>query len=293
MSNRIMIIDGNNICHAAYHAYSKLQNHGKPVSIIFGMPSMIAPLVGKFKPHNIFIVWDGGKSKHRLKLLPTYKAGRKSKTQEEYDAFNHQRDVVMGIFDDLGIKQVIGPHIECDDYIYMLVRKFQKDKGNKITIISNDKDFHQLLRSNVKIWSTIKRQFIHTKNIKSLFGYEAKQCVDYLILNGDSSDNIKGYHGMGEKKIKDFFSKFSSISEYLTSEDSFKGLDKSKLEELYKVNGKLINLRIFYKTFIQGKHKILYHNKKPKANLKSLFKTCNEYSIRLFKTNQFLKNFGL
>ena len=95
---KILIIDGNNTMHRAFHSYSRLQNHGKPVSIIYGMPILVNALVNQFKPDDVYICWDGRKSPHRMRLLPTYKAGRKTFTEKDKAAFDKQRETVKKLF---------------------------------------------------------------------------------------------------------------------------------------------------------------------------------------------------
>lgn len=290
---KILIFDGNNTMYRAYHSYARLQNHGKPVSIIYGMPVLVNAMINQFKPDDVYICWDGARSPERLKLHPAYKQGRKTKTEEEAKAFYNQRDEVQKIFHTLGIKQIVHPQMECDDFIYMLVRKLQKDKNNKITIISTDKDFHQLLRSNVKIYNTAMKRLIHKNNLKVEFGYEPKQCVDYLCLVGDDSDNIPGIRGVGPSKAAGLIQNFSSISNFLKSEEQFAKIDKEKLASTYKLNRQLIDLKFFYKTFMKGKQKITYYNgvKEPKLNTDLLFRICNKYAIKALKKNNFLKNY--
>lgn len=290
---RILIIDGNNCMYRAYHTYSRLQNNGKPVSIIYGMPILVNSLINQFKPDKVYICWDGGKSPIRLSINPQYKAFRKKKTEEEAKAFYHQRDEVMKLFYALGIRQYIHPKVEADDFIYMLTRKLSKDKDNKITIISTDKDFHQLITSNIKIYNTANKNLIHKKNLKHLYGYSPKECVDYLSLIGDDSDNISGYKGIGESKAKGLISEFSSIENFLNSDKDFAKIDKKILAEIYLRNKELIDLKYFYKKHLKGKQKLTPYNgnKKPKFNEDGLIRICNMYSIKSLKEKNFINNY--
>jgi DNA polymerase-1 len=290
---KILIIDGNNTMYRAYHAYSRLQNLGKPVSIIYGMPVLVNTLINQFKPDKIFICWDKDRSPIRLRLYPGYKAGRKTKTEEEAKAFYNQRDEVMKIFYSLGLKQLFAPKMEADDFIYMLVRKYQKEKENKITIISTDKDFHQLIRSNVKVYNTASRNLIHKNNLKVKYGYEPKNCVDYLCLIGDGSDNIKGLRGIGPAKAGGIIQEFSSIKKFLKSDKPFAKIDKDQLRSIYKLNRQLIDLKLFYKKHLKGNQKIEFYNgdKTPKFNQESLFRMCKIYNVKGFKESKFLKNY--
>lgn len=283
---KLLIIDGNNTMHRAYHSYRMLQNNGKPVAVIYGMPNLVHALINQFKPDHTVICWDWGRSKHRLKLLPEYKEGRKTLTEEQRADLYNQRDKAMAIFQALGINQLYSKGHEADDYIYALVRK---NREANITIVSTDKDFHQLLSPKVKIFNTAKRLLIHEKNVKGHFGYTADQCVDYLCLLGDDSDNIPGYRGIGEQRAKIFLAEHSSIREFLASEKSFMKVDKAELGAIYKRNKRLIDLRVFYNRYLKGNMDVKPALKKKPLNKKALFKICDEYNIKSFKKKSFLK----
>ncbi len=293
---KILLIDAKNMAHRAFHAYRNLQNHGKPVSIVYGMPSMISSMLHQFRPDKCFIVWDGARSKHRLKLLPEYKAGRRTHTDEERAAFDKQIRTTMLLLHSLGLKQIIHPEQEADDMIYKLVRLYKKNKKNTIIIISNDKDFHQLITTNVRVYNPIKHLLLHNKNLKPQVGYHPHQVVDTLCLTGDDSDNISGLKSVGPGRASDFIDEFGSIESYLTEEKwddkRHKLFPLVELEELYLRNRKLIDLRHFYNTYLIGTPLIYYKGvKAPVFNQKLLFKLCQKYSIKMFKTEQFIKQF--
>lgn len=290
---KILLIDAMNCLHRAWHSYSKLQNSGQPVSIIFGMPSIVNGLINKFHPDKLLVIWDGKKSSHRLELLPEYKAHRKTRTTQEHEDFVRQKTTTMELFHSLGVKQVINIDQEADDMIYYFVRKYKKDKANKITIVSTDKDFHQLLCSNVKIWNTHKEAFVHSENCEKLMGYTPQQCVSYLTLRGDDSDNIPGYRGIGEVKAKQFLEKFGTVKGYLSQGDEFKGIDRKTLAILWYKNQPMIDLRYFYGLHLRGKVKPSYYNqdRKPKLNKQKLFRICAQYYIKTFRKHEFLKNY--
>lgn len=296
---KILIIDSNNCMHRALHSYARLQNHGKPVSIIYGMPILVNGLINQFKPDDVYMCWDGHtdisgfRSPHRLKLCPGYKMGRKTKTLEERQSMYHQKNEVMKLFHTLGVKQIFNPKMEADDYIYMLVRKLLKDKENKITIISTDKDFHQLVGKRVKIYNTASRKLIHLKNLKFEYGYEPWDCVDYLCLTGDDSDNIDGMPGIGPKKAQGLIQEFGSIKDFLKQKEDFARINKETLTRVYRINKQLIDLKLFYKKYLKGKVKINYFkdNANPKLDKASLFRICKEYSIKSLKEKNFLRNY--
>lgn len=292
--NIIVIIDGNNTLYRAHFSHLGLDYKGKLVSAIYGMPQIVASIIKRLKPNDLYLCWDGKKSKRRLEICPDYK-GKRKKFGFDYEQIIKQRLTCMRIFRCLGVKQVYSQNMEADDYIYMLVRKFKKDPNNLIYIVSSDKDFHQLLCSNVKIWNDKEKRLITKNNLIKYFPYTPKQCVDYLSLVGDSSDNIKGYRGMGEKRTPTFLNDFASIENFLNSKKEYKGVNKEKLQQLYLINKELIDLKYFYEKNIKGKIKIEYYKnlESPKPKINTLRKICAKYNIKTFLKSNFINSYKL
>lgn len=284
----LLLIDGNNQSWRAFHKYKGLRHGKHKVSLVFGMPSIINGLINKFKPSKTIITWDGNKSKHRLDILPDYKGKRKFRP--DFDDWFKQKGIVQNLFYYLGIPQVHNENMEADDYIYMLSKMYRK-QGYKIIIVSADKDFKQLINKEVSVYDG---KFLFTKkNLKEVFGYSANQIVDYLTLLGDTSDNIPGYRGIGEKKCKDFLGKYGSIQSFLQSSDEYNLINKETLLQLSIKNTNLIDLRYFYKTYLKGRINVTYlrGKREPKLNKRILFKFCRRLNIKTFIQPAFLKNY--
>ena len=287
---RILIIDGNNLQHRAMHAYSGLTNNVKPVSIIYGMVLLTNHMIKQFKPERVYVCWDTARHKKRLELLPGYKGKRSRhlRTPEEYAAIEEQRKAVMKLYNGLNVWQLYGPGMEADDWIYMLTLKHE---GDKIVIVSSDKDFNQLLTSKLTIWNPNKSLLIHKGNVRGHFGYSENECVDYLSLVGDSSDNIPGYRGMGEETTKIFLAQHGSIKRFLENKQlEFRKIDRAKLEEVYKRNRLLIGLKAFYNKYLKN-HEFAFYSKKPTFDKSLLISTCREYNIKTFLKKGFTKQF--
>lgn len=286
---KLLIIDGNNLQHRAMHAYKGLTNNVKPVSIIYGMIQITSHLIKQFRPDKVFVCWDTDRHKGRLKLHPEYKKRKHKflKTEEELKSIETQRQVTMKLYNALNVFNIIGPGMEADDWIYMLTRKFKK---HHITIVSADKDFHQLLSNKLKIWNPMRQLLIGKHNVKANYGYSHTECIDYLCLTGDESDNIKGYYGMGEETTKKFLAEHGSIRNFLDNEElTFRKLDRAKLREVYKRNRQLIGLKAFYLKHLKGKTTVVYQE--PSFNKKVLWKIFDEYNIHAFRKPEFLKTY--
>lgn len=283
MKTDILIVDGNNLAHRSYHSMARLNNKGKPVSIIYGLPILIGSLVKKFKPKKTYIVWDGRRSKVRLSLCPNYKGHRTYSRNFDPVDFYKQRDKVMELFYSIGVKQIYNIKHEADDLIFKLVNKF---KNRRVVIASNDKDFHQLITDTVCVYNA-KGDILSKSNLSQNFAYNPGSCVDYLCIVGDGSDNIKGYPGIGEVKGREFFEQFSSINNFLDSKVSYKNINKDKLAAIYETNRQLIDLA-YYNYFYGSKIKF-YKDPNPKFDEKALFKICEDYHILSFRKKQFLR----
>ncbi len=287
---RALIIDGNNSLHRAYHKFKNMKSKtGKPSSVVYGFPYILSSLLRKFNPDAVTIAFDHSKNKHRLEALPGYK-DREPRLDFDYEDFQEQFKIVRQLTNALGVDYIRVKGQEADDLIYMMVKEYRRKGYDDIIIISSDKDFHQLITPKVSIWNTYKGMFYTKLNYSSLFGYSIKQSVDYLILDGDASDKIPGYKGMGDKRIKDFLNNHSSIRKFLKSNETHKLMGKEELELIYTRNKLLIDIKFFCKNFMDESLIKITKGKK-KIDHPTIASISNEFGINTFHSNTFLKPF--
>lgn len=285
--NKILLIDGNNLAHRAYHQYKSMRSSdGKKSSIVFGVPYILSSLINLHKPDKVQVVFDGGKDKNRLKILPDYKK-RDIKPDFDYEDFIAQKKLVTKILGYLGIPVTVIKDKEADDLIWLIARK--EARRSQVVIVSTDKDFPQLMahNKNITIWNPWKSVRITYKNCNKYFPFTADQCSDYLILDGDASDNIPGYKGVGPKTAIKFLETYGSIENYLTDltlpED--KKIKREVLAEIYKRNKYLIDIRYFVKL---TKLKLTEEDTiKPKFNFKKVLTLVSDYEIKYFSQGKF------
>lgn len=287
---KALIIDGNNRLYASYFAYD-LSYGGQSTSCIYGMPTMIRALLNQINFDKVFIVWDGwgNNKKLRRKILPTYKDDSSRNSLVDLDDLIRQKKIVQELFDALGVVQYMNEDLEGDDTIYALYRTIK----HKYSIVLNtgDKDFNQMLKPGLQIYSESKKAVITHKNVKKYFGYTAKETVDYLSLIGDSSDQIPGLRGCGKKTARDLLDKYGSIKDFLATEDEFPRVNREELKRVYKINRHLISLPIFYRKFIKGKRPLHRISARPSLQEGVVRIIAREHGINRFLEPNFIKPF--
>jgi len=262
---------------------------GTPTGITYGFIYILKGLISQLKPDDVYIIFDGGRSKERMGILNSYK-DREKKEGWDADDFYRQKGLTNDMLTCLGVKVIEKKKTEADDMIWLLIRKLKRH--NKITLISSDKDFNQCLSKEVQIWNPGKKCMVTIKNVEKLFGYKAESCVDYLILDGDASDKIPGMPGVGPKTAIKFLNEYGSIYNYLDNPKfKFKKWDRGKLEEVYLRNRELIDLRLFVRKYLTSKDLIIKNENITEIDLKEFSFICADNSIRTFMQPSFIKQF--
>lgn len=291
-NNPVIIVDGNNYAYRAYYAYARMKaNNGTPSALVYGIPVFIKKLITDFNPSKVLVVFDGNRHQKRMEINPGYKKGRGTKIGFDPESFHSQKDDAMELLHKgLGIPVYRNKGQEADDIIYKLVRSHCKT--NDVVICSSDKDFNQLVDSSVSIWNHSKELLIQPDNCKKHFGYEPSQCVDYLCLDGDKSDGITGYRGIGEAKAKDFINKHS-IKDFLKNDLSYPRINNDKLAEIYRINRTQIDLKYFNRRYNKRVKPALAFKSKPGIDKSVIDDISIKYSTNSFRVKTFIKAFQL
>jgi len=212
----IIVLDGFNVFLRHYFVNQEVNSRSQPVGGVVGFLKHIDHLVTTFSPEKVFVVWEnGGPCPRRKRILPSYKANRaKIKEVKNIQAGKagsikdalalddetriQQLTILAQVLKATPICQVFVPETECDDVIaYMVKTKFAKLKNKKF-IVSNDKDFYQLLDDpNVNIYDPATRSLVDGKKVQEKFGVSARNFCIAKTLAGDNSDNIDGVPGVG------------------------------------------------------------------------------------------------
>jgi len=226
----LFLIDGHALAYRAYFALIRnplLNSKGDNTSAAFGFTRMLLLLIKKYNPTHVAVVFDSEEETQRHRDFPDYKANR----EEMPDDMQKQLPWILEITEALGIKVLVEPGLEADDIIATLARKAET-QGYNVKIVTGDKDFFQLLSKQVHIIRPSKGTSLEDEIGPDYpdrrFGIKSSQVVDLLALMGDSSDNIPGVRGIGEKTAVKLLSEFHSLKEI------YDNLDRVTPESLRK-----------------------------------------------------------
>ena len=239
-----LLVDGSNLLELSSLADTTLSSNGKQIGGIFQFFLQLKILLKKGNFRYVYVFWDGPLSGQlRYNYLSDYKANRDKEFEEEglsdymkavnakvksmqkfffkkedpvklaqkkkqKDIFYWQRDIIMQCLEELFIRQCVCDKIEADDFIGYYVA--HKKPNEKIVIVSNDRDLTQLIDDDIIVYVQSMKDFLTKKNHTEIMGYNYQNVVLKKVLCGDTSDNIKGIKGFGEKTL---LTQFSEIKE--------------------------------------------------------------------------------
>jgi DNA polymerase-1 len=212
---KVAILDGNNMAFAIWSQFKESRggllktSMGIPTTVIFGLLRTLDALVKKTEFDRIAICWDISGSYYRRKLYPLYKKHRKYIDMKDYFAELDSARKYLEIF---GINQCIAKGIEADDVMGYLAWSLKK-QGHRIVIISNDKDFYQVLKKeSIKIYRPIMDHFKTERDIIEESGVKPKQLIRMKALMGEDSDFIPGCLDVDEVNIKLIKCQFGEVA---------------------------------------------------------------------------------
>lgn len=236
MSETLYLVDGSGYIFRAYYAIRPLSNsQGLPTNAIYGFTTMLLKLITQEKPDHLAVVFDAGRKTFRNDLYPDYKANRLEAPEDLIPQFPYFRRVVEA----LNIPCLELADYEADDVIATIAQQLKKKKL-KTVIVTGDKDLMQLVDDSVTLLDTMRERRISFSEVKERFGVAPSQVADILGLAGDSSDNIPGVPGVGEKTATKLIQEYGSLEKVLAAADTIKGKlgeklrDHAKAAQLFK-----------------------------------------------------------
>jgi DNA polymerase I len=225
---QLFLIDGNSLAYRAFFALPESigTSDGRPTNAIYGLASMLVKIIDEHHPQGVVVAWDAGYS-GREKTYDLYKAQRKPRP----DLLREQWPHLMPLVEAFGYTNVKVEGFEADDVIASLVKQ-AREQGIEVMVVTGDRDAYQLVDDGVRVMST-SRGITETKiydraAVEERYGVPPELITDLMGLRGDTSDNIPGVPGVGEKTATQLLQQFGSLEAVLENVDQISGAKRKQ-----------------------------------------------------------------
>ena len=279
---KIILVDGNNLLFRSYFATAYTGNimrnkDGFPTNGLYGFVNMMNKIITEENPKYIMVAFDIGKT-FRHDKYAEYKGGR----NETPDELKIQFPVAKKILNAMGIKYFEIEGYEADDIIGTFAKKVDETEGYIAPIVSSDKDLLQLIsdKVEVKLLKTKDHIRMTKEEFKNTYGLEPIRMIDLKSLMGDSSDNIPGVKGIGEKTALKLLQDYGSLDNIYDNIDNIKGALKNKLIEDHENAYKSYDLATIYREVpIDTNFDNLIYKKEHTDDLINIYNDLGFYSL--------------
>ncbi|QLK63099.1 DNA polymerase I [Enterobacteriaceae bacterium Kacie_13] len=193
--NPLILVDGSSYLYRAYHAFPPLTNSlGEPTGAMYGVLNMLRSLLLQYTPSHVAVVFDAKGKTFRDELFDQYKSHRPPMP----DDLRSQIEPLHQMVKAMGLPLLVVSGVEADDVIGTLALEAEK-AGHAVLISTGDKDMAQLVTPGVTLINTMNNAILGPDEVVEKYGVPPELIIDFLALMGDSSDNIPGVPGVGEK----------------------------------------------------------------------------------------------
>lgn len=242
--DKFVVVDGNSLVNRAFYGLPMLKSlSGKPCNAVYGFINILLNLVLKEKPKYLVCVFDAGKHTFRHDMYAEYK-GKRDHMPEDLAM---QMPMLKELLTAMNIKTIEIPEIEADDIVGSISRKFDAE----FILLSGDKDLLQLINDNTSVWLTQKGvsqvNKMDTQALKEQFGLKPYQIIELKSIMGDSSDNIPGVPGIGQKGANDLLQEFDNLDNIYANLDKVPQRYQTKLQngrEMAYLSHKLATIKL-------------------------------------------------
>ena len=193
--NPLILVDGSSYLYRAYHAFPPLTNSaGEPTGAMYGVLNMLKSLLAQYNPSHVAVVFDAKGKTFRDELFEHYKSHRPPMPDDLRAQIEPLHEMVRA----MGLPLLAVSGVEADDVIGTLALEAEK-KGLSVLISTGDKDMAQLVTPAITLINTMSNTILGPEEVEQKYGVPPALIIDFLAMMGDSSDNIPGVPGVGEK----------------------------------------------------------------------------------------------
>ena len=228
---QLYLIDGTALAYRGYFAFIRnplINSRGENTSATFGFTNSLMSLIREEKPDYLAVVFDTGKPTFRHEMYDQYKATRQKMPDDMIVQLPRIREAVEA----LGIPRIEVDGFEADDVIGTLAMRAAKE-GLDVVMVTGDKDFMQLVGDHICMLVPMKNERICPGDVEAKFGVPPSRIIDFLGLMGDTSDNIPGLPGVGEKTASGLLKEFGSMDAIL---DRWEEIGKPSIRKTVQEN---------------------------------------------------------
>jgi DNA polymerase-1 len=222
---QLYLIDGSSYIYRAYFAIRHLSNSkGMATNAIYGFTNMLIKVMREHKPDHLAVIFDSKGPTFRKEIYPEYKATRSAMP----DDLIPQIPYIKRVVDAFNLPGIERAGFEADDILATLA-KTMASQNLQVTVVTGDKDLMQIVNDRVRLLDTMKDKISGPDEVFARFG-GADKVIEVQALAGDSSDNVPGVPGIGEKTAKQLIDQFGSVENLLANLDQLKGKRRENLE---------------------------------------------------------------
>jgi len=226
--SELFLVDGNNLAYRAFFALPEelATSDGFPTNALLGFTNMLFKLLSDYAPRGVAVAWDT-RPTHRTEIAETYKEGRRPMPDLLREQFPHFRPIVEAF----GYRNLEFEGWEADDVIATIATRAD-EAGIKTCVVSTDRDAFQLCSENISLMMTprgVAEVNVYTpERVELRYGVRPDQVPDFIGLKGDTSDNIPGVPGIGDKTASDLLQRFGDLETVLASVDEISGAKRKQ-----------------------------------------------------------------
>jgi DNA polymerase-1 len=219
-TNKVLLLDGHSLAFRAFFALPEtlVTSSGQVTNAVYGFTAMLLKLLADERPKAVVVCFDKGTPQFRLERYPEYKAGRAATP----DTFRQQLPLIREVLGCLRLPMIELEGYEADDLLATLTKRL-KAAGDEVVIITGDRDILQLVGDSVSVIMT--RRGItdviryDAATVLERYGVAPEQWIDFVALKGETSDNLPGIPGVGDKTAAQLINKYGDVEQVIAHAD--------------------------------------------------------------------------